>query len=580
MFQVPLVTSSTIIPLEKYWDALLLYYSRPHLVNRKITAVSQGLLCKVQFNSKGIELPELLNRSAILYELRKKNSWDHIDQELLKSLLEPYDKNVQLTDVSIQELRDYSQEVFVSIRLLFPRLKNCLKALEVITFDKQHNTAVFLAVSDTDKSLVAPPFAYQIQLASTSNLRINVNSFENADTGHAEWLASKLFSKLLKWIEDSNAHKPCIQSLSLIRPEDYCSTYNRLKETYAEKLVQEWPKKAGTDPQKYVFEDIAITSYLICLWKEEAHVNFVDCGCGNGLLVFLLNQEGFEGFGIDIRRRAIWDIYPESVNLQVGAVNPNSLFPSCTWIIGNHSDELTPWIPIIALKSSPRTNYFVLPCCPYDFNGLKFIRKNTSVSTYADYLTYIEEISRKCEFQTNIDKLRIPSTKRTCLIGKRKTLTEEEQKSLVIEISAFVDQKISEKFVQRSAIEKVRNCTQLDRNLISGIVEICMNQLLSSQQHMEKSNGDLWNKGVGVAIPDLVQRIPKDVLRQLKQECGGLQTLLRNHRYLFEISNSIVRIRLPPCFETTSKYKAKPCWFSRNHPNGCLHEAEVCAYRH
>lgn len=202
------------------------------------------------------------------------------------------------------------------------------------------------------------------------------------------------------------------------------------------------------------------------------------------------------------------------------------------------------------------------------------------MSTYADYLTYIEEISRKCKFKTDIDKLRIPSTKRTCLIGKRQTLTEDQQQSLMCEISAFVDQKISKKFVQRSAIEKVRNCTQLDRNLISEIVEVCINQLLVSHQHMEKSNGDLWNKGSGVSILELVQRIPKDVLRQLKQECGGLQTVLRNHRYLFEITNSIVRIRIPPCFETTSKYKAKPCWFSRNHPNGCLHEDAVCAYGH
>lgn len=33
---------------------------------------------------------------------------------------------------------------------------------------------------------------------------------------------------------------------------------------------------------------------------------FVDLGCGNGLLTFLLVSEGYEGYGIDIADRKIW----------------------------------------------------------------------------------------------------------------------------------------------------------------------------------------------------------------------------------------------------------------------------------
>lgn len=33
---------------------------------------------------------------------------------------------------------------------------------------------------------------------------------------------------------------------------------------------------------------------------------FADLGCGNGLLTFLLVEEGYEGFGVDIADRKIW----------------------------------------------------------------------------------------------------------------------------------------------------------------------------------------------------------------------------------------------------------------------------------
>jgi len=37
---------------------------------------------------------------------------------------------------------------------------------------------------------------------------------------------------------------------------------------------------------------------------------------------------------------------------QEQAVTPSadSLFPEYDWIIGNHSDELTPWIPVITAR--------------------------------------------------------------------------------------------------------------------------------------------------------------------------------------------------------------------------------------
>lgn len=82
--------------------------------------------------------------------------------------------------------------------------------------------------------------------------------------------------------------------------------------------------KETTDPLKFIYEDIAIASYLIVLWKQERkekHLqtkqSFVDLGCGNGLLVYLLSSEGHSGIGIDIKRRKLWDDFPDYVCLKV-----------------------------------------------------------------------------------------------------------------------------------------------------------------------------------------------------------------------------------------------------------------------
>jgi len=77
---------------------------------------------------------------------------------------------------------------------------------------------------------------------------------------------------------------------------------------------QNWTE--STDPLKFIYEDIAIATYLSLLWADNK-MNFVDLGCGNGLLVHILTQEGHRGCGIDIRSRKIWATYPQSTVLKV-----------------------------------------------------------------------------------------------------------------------------------------------------------------------------------------------------------------------------------------------------------------------
>ena len=104
---------------------------------------------------------------------------------------------------------------------------------------------------------------------------------------------------------------------------------------------------------------------------------FADLGCGNGLLVYILNDQGFGGYGVDMRRRRVWqtDAYRRrGVELRERSVNPQlEGFADCDWLIGNHSDELSPWLPVMAARAarlSGRACHFLLiPCCLFDFHG-------------------------------------------------------------------------------------------------------------------------------------------------------------------------------------------------------------------
>lgn len=71
---------------------------------------------------------------------------------------------------------------------------------------------------------------------------------------------------------------------------------------------------------------------------------FVDVGCGNGLLVYILIQEGYSGYGIDLRKRKSWPTYPSNTDLREQSLDPTALlsaftppFPETSFLIGNHA---------------------------------------------------------------------------------------------------------------------------------------------------------------------------------------------------------------------------------------------------
>lgn len=347
---------------------------------------------------------------------------------------------------------------------------------------------------------------------------------------------------------------------------------------------------------------------MILLWREERRrtntntlQSFVDLGCGNGLLVYILSGEGHMGYGIDVRKRGIWDFYPKTTILKTLAIVPSdrSLFPDVDWIIGNHSDELSPWIPVISARSSYISRYFLLPCCAFEFNGKKFQRRNCNVSQYMDFLSYAHEISDVCGFNTQIDRLKIPSTKRICLIGSERMYKSTEQSDRENQIQEFINAKCktsndannwNNDFQPRSDVEKVQNCSKVDKSIQNEIVDIVFTEVIKKKRFLNDSHKPMWNMGGKVMLIDLAKMIPHEKLKALKSECGGLQTLLKNHSQIFRVIQGAVEIKVPIKWSVKKRQleakgievqlKQKPCWFHYNHPDGCPLADDDCSFSH
>lgn len=276
------------------------------------------------------------------------------------------------------------------------------------------------------------------------------------------------------------------------------------------------------------------------------------------------------------------------------------------WIIGNHSDELTPWIPVIAARSSYECRFFLLPCCAYEFDGSKYRRCNAAESQYSEYMCYVKSVCEGCGFLTLVDRLRIPSTKRTCFVGWKRTYAEENIAALDadilriinarsrmenVKIEAENDNLWSASFKPRDSTERTRNCTQLDKELILEIVNVVAAHLLRAGRKipLERRPGETWNAGGQIGIGEVAKLIAPEMLQQLRNECGGLQTLLKNHSHIFCVAQGKVQFRIPGTVDKKKKRrrnasaplrKVKPCWFHKNHPDGCPALEIDCDFQH
>lgn len=197
-------------------------------------------------------------------------------------------------------------------------------------------------------------------------------------------------------------------------------TYARLKLKYATGLCRDWVE--DTEPSKHVFEDLAITAFLVELWRSMYGVipageredhgqkeyttdfpGFVDVACGNGVLVYVLLMEGYHGWGFDARARKTWKIFPEwiqqrlreevyipkpfadtlssgteekeaTISIIGGMKTHRGMFQKDTFIISNHADELTVWTSLMAALASPQSPlpFIAIPCCSHSLSGARY----------------------------------------------------------------------------------------------------------------------------------------------------------------------------------------------------------------
>jgi tRNASer (uridine44-2'-O)-methyltransferase len=227
---------------------------------------------------------------------------------------------------------------------------------------------------------------------------------------------------------------------------------------------------------------------------------FIDLGCGNGLLTHILISEGYEGYGFDLRARTSWTHYPQATqtHLLVRALDPTAptrvlptkhrpqnrrdpisssqppdtdnsddetnsttynggggnhgcvedpevLLPTGCFLIGNHADELTPWIPPLATRYLA-SGYLSIPCCAWTFDA-RFDRARdvpfcavdaeslnlgggdsssegaaAGSSSYALYRVWLAALSVHCGWAVEVEMLRIPSTRNWAIVGEFESL--------------------------------------------------------------------------------------------------------------------------------------------------------------
>ncbi|XP_026154717.1 putative tRNA (uracil-O(2)-)-methyltransferase isoform X2 [Mastacembelus armatus] len=559
---------------EGFWAALDVWIKKPHVLNKRLCGV-------------------------------KETRSEDVDWEDLRVLLDSGPDVLSFLTCRDSQTHGKDKPWSSSVRTFIPKV-SCYGGIlhkEVTLKDFGRQQVTFLPFEEDAEGRVSLKKGniYQIQLCSVDceewalelhGLTPDAWFSDGVAYPKLPWLLSDLLPKLVRWATECKSSE-FRSTLSLLPVDKYSLTYQQLKDKY-KAMVKVWPEV--TDPEKFVFEDVAIATYLL-----------------------------HHGKGIDVRRRKIWDMYGAQTLLEEKAITPSEscLFPGTDWLIGNHSDELTPWIPVIAARSSYSCRYFVLPCCFFDFYG-KYQRRQCKKSQYKEYIDFITEVSQVSGFNTEEDCLRIPSTKRVCLVGKSRNYQISDEAEAEQRRTQYIRSRQTSRgvpvqgsdirndggschmdgysvrtpesswgagFQPRDSVEVVRNCGTLPRDLVDGVVLHVANVLLGMTEKDGGGSFSDWNQGGTLSVSEVAGLLQQETLQRLKKECGGLQTLLKNNHQVFRVEGGQVcirdwRERKPSRADAKRKpvapgaLKTRPCWFHTHHPQGCPLQTEHCGFAH
>ncbi|CAF1201350.1 unnamed protein product [Rotaria sordida] len=529
--------SNINIDKEHFLSAISIYLYKPHVVNKRVTTVRFALA---------------LDRNDRKYSIGKTI----VDKRTLIS------KNPRI--YHDQDEYILSNEMSIEFR---PIILN--------------------SINNNNKSCSVQVFAYCFELLINENKIRLIIIDNNKIEKEILWLKNNLMPKFIKWCQSNIENSTENTTLKLISIEEYQHEYERLKIKYGKYLTTNWCE--STDPQKHVFEDLGIASYLLTYWRQysssfQKPIKFIDLGCGNGLLTFLLVSEGYSGLGIDMRHRRSWSLFGSSLYLEL-LIDPHSstlhnliISNQYNLLIGNHSDELTPWLPVLA--SQCFCDVFLLPCCFFDFSGKKFITNNHNNTTqYEQYLNYIEKIANILDFNIRKDKLRIPSTKNICFMLHGKKLEDRSNDSIHtrlfnqfgIDINhEHADPQISNH--RSSLIKSKPEFYSIKFSIIHFLFEYILNH----------------NKSL--TLSTAYDILPNEFCEQLKSEHGGLKSVILSYRHAlnFDPKTKLITLTNPQLNSIILKqkqsskqcFKTKPCFFYAFHPNSCPLTDEQCAFSH
>ncbi len=403
---------------------------------------------------------------------------------------------------------------------------------------------------------------------------------------------------------------------------EYSILYNELKKKYSI-YIKNCIKKNGS--HSIVFRDISIAAYLIIMWKNETKnkqetQKFINIGCGNGLLVYILVSEGYDGYGVNDKKKDIWNIYGQNIILKEMTIQSSDelLLRDCDWIICNNSNVMIPWILVMASRSSYRCKIFLLPYYFWDFDGkyifnkkhgnIKIEEKKTTVNInndirkgkYEIYLDYIETLGKICGFIMEKDKLRIPYGKSICFIGRSRNYEILNEHEMVEKREYFLSKRCN------TLQENIFSTDMSDGGYIDYditktkniIMQTIFNTLLQCENKEIKQidEGRTWNRGGILKIKDVPSMLDDSILlKNLKKKCGGIKTLLKNYYNVFVVKKGMIQLRdftlddpfygyrKRKCVINSDRYKYNKtilCWYHEYHPDGCPRKSEYCIYAH